>query len=150
MHCLQGIDAPGWPVQRHSARSSSACDRFKIPDETGDLRIPVVPDKPDRRGQRLLPWQHRADTVPRPFQSGETIRQDRIRNALLVIIAALLLLHMSGRSISRAHALIDKRHQRVDVTNVLGVQKTMDRAAAEGWEYFGSMGHVAIIKRYFA
>lgn len=74
---------------------------------------------------------------------------DRIRNLLLGIIATLLLLNMSDRLISPAAALVNKRYQCVEVTSALEVQRTMDRAAAEGWEYVGSIDHVLIFKRLF-
>ncbi len=77
------------------------------------------------------------------------MRQDRVRNVLLAIIAALLLLSVGDRLISPAHAFITKRYRCVEVMNALEVQKTLDQAAAEGWEYMGSIDHVLIFKRYF-
>jgi hypothetical protein len=77
------------------------------------------------------------------------MRHDRIQNVLLAIIAAVLLLNVSDRLISPAHAVVNKRYQCVEVTTALEVQRTMDRAVADGWEYVGSIDHVLIFKRYF-
>lgn len=75
------------------------------------------------------------------------MRQDRIRNVLLALIAALLFLNVADRFVSPAQAFATKQYRSIEVMHAVEVQQVLNRAAAEGWEYVGSIDHVLIFRR---
>lgn len=75
------------------------------------------------------------------------MRQNRIRDVLLALIAALLFLNTADRLISPAQAFATKQYRSIEVTQAAEVQQVLNRAAAEGWEYVGSIDHVLIFRR---
>ena len=76
------------------------------------------------------------------------MRQDRIRNLLLAVIATLLLINFADRLVSPAHAFGRKQYRSIEVLHAEDVQKILDRATSDGWEYVGSIDHVLIFRRF--
>ena len=75
------------------------------------------------------------------------MRQDRIRNLLLALIAILLFLNLADRLVSPAQAFAAKQYRSIEVTHAQEVQFVLNKAVAEGWEYVGSIDHVLIFRR---
>jgi hypothetical protein len=76
------------------------------------------------------------------------MHHDRIRNILLGVIATLLFLNLGDRLIPAAHALGTKQYRSIEIVHSHEVQRVLDKASADGWEYVGSIEHVLIFRRF--
>ncbi len=76
----------------------------------------------------------------------------RIKNTLLTIIAALLLINLGALLAPIAHAIPRTQYKAVGVNlsrfdNSNAVQQALDQQAAEGWQYAGEAGSSLIFKK---
>lgn len=75
------------------------------------------------------------------------MRQERIRNLLLALIATLLFLNLADRIVRPAQAFATKQYRSIEVMQAAEVQQVLNKAVTEGWEYVGSIDHVLIFRR---
>jgi hypothetical protein len=88
---------------------------------------------------------------PRYQRKENEMQQNRTRNALLSVVAALLLFNL-GVMLSRpVHALGKTQYKDVlgmeNVYDAVGAQRVLDQQSAEGWEYVGAANLVLIFKK---
>lgn len=75
----------------------------------------------------------------------------RIKNTLLAIIAALLLLNLGVNLSSTVHALPRTQYKAVEVKQIgsaqASIQQTLDQESAQGWNYVGDLAGCLIFKK---